>query len=231
MDAKITRYSKSFIDGELAKITDPTLADAEEKFRFSNAQKKSELVVDKMTRLGFFRRPKPGTAFGFVDSVFVPPSIAAGLHEGAWVAVLAEEGRKGWRAVRLATAEQYISWHRQEMVEKLHKEMIEEAEYARSDLRRDLEYFEKLQKKILDALGLHLVELVEQVDSSNYGGRGSDTYTFEEFVSPEMAESVLDTIHGRYAEPDNDAPYDHGSDRVSILANGFINRWHGPWTD
>ena len=177
--------------------------------------------------------------YGFVRTgigdIFVPPPLMT-FDDGTRVAVFPVSGERGIFADKITTLEKYISWHEEEIFavirEVLTARRKEEVKYCTViDPAFDWNRMVDACKKI----GFTLIEVQQNVDSRNYGGRGEDVYLFAEPVTPEQAEKILTAVGGRHAEPDNGCPYDHGHDRVYLLGDttrhGFKNHWCGPWDD
>ena len=175
-------------------------------------------------------------AYGFVSTsvgdIFVPPSLMSGFPNNAKVAVLVFEGPRGKVADRLASLDDYISWHRDEVLENIVK-------FINDDRNQKLHWigncdpsegWDEMKAKC-KALGLDLQEIVKDTKSFNYGGRGSDSYRFTTSITEEKAAEVLTVLGARHAEADPKGPYDPGHDRIVLTVNGFRNDWAGPWTD
>lgn len=175
-------------------------------------------------------------AYGFVGTpagtIFVPPSLMSDFPNNAKVAVLVFEGPRGKAADRIANLDDYISWHRDEVRENIVKFINDDrAEKRRWIGNRDPSNGWDEMKAKCDALGLELIEVKKYTRSTNYGGRGTDTYKFSRAVTKEEADKVLDVLGMRHESKADDAPYDHGHDWITLDAAGFHNDWCGPFTD
>ena len=198
-------------------------------------------VLPKGTVAGkVLRAKKHGVdqSYGFVDTsygdVFVPPSMMADFQNNAKVAVLVSDGPRGKVADRIAKLEDYISWHKDEVLKNV-------CESIDADREQKLRWhgnqdpsngWEELKAKC-KALGLQLVEIVKETKTLNYGGHGIDYYRFSTPITEEQASEVLDALGGRHAEAEPKGSYDPGHDHIVMLTtdNGFCNNWCGPWTD
>ena len=175
-------------------------------------------------------------AYGFVSTsvgdIFVPPSLMSDFPNNAKVAVLVLEGPRGKVADRIANLDDYISWHRDEVLESIVKYINDDrAQKLRWIGNRDpSEGWDEMKAKC-KALGLSLQEIVKHTESFKYGGRGSDSYRFTTSITEEKAAEVLDALGTRHAEADPKGPYDPGHDVIVLTVNGFRNDWCGPWTD
>ena len=175
-------------------------------------------------------------AYGFVSTsvgdIFVPPSLMSNFPNNAKVAVLVFNGPRGKVADRIANLDDYISWHRDEVLENIVKFINDDrAEKRRWIGNRDPSNGWDEMKAICKALGLELREIVNETKSFNYGGRGSDYYRFSSSITEEQAGDVLTALGARHAYAEPKGPYDPGHDRITLIENGFRNDWTGPWTD
>lgn len=196
-------------------------------------------VLPKGTVAGkILRAKKQGVeqSYGFVDTsygdIFVPPSMMADFQNNAKVAVVFERTPRGKVADRIANLDDYISWHRDEVLENIVKMIdADHAEKLRFLRNKDPSDGWYDMKDKCNALGLQLVEIFKEIKSLNYGGRGRDTYRFSTLITEEKASEVLDALGARHAEVVQSGSYDHGHDRITITVNGFHNDWCGPWDD
>lgn len=196
-------------------------------------------VLPKGTVAGtVLRSKKQGVeqAYGFVATshgdVFVPPSMMADFHNNAKVAVLVFEGPRGKVADRIAKLEDYISWHKDEVLKNVCSSIDADREqklrwYGNQD---PSEGWNEMKAKCKE-LGLELLEVIKETKTLNYGGHGIDHYRFSTTITEEQAGKVLDVLGGRHAEADSNGPYDPGHDRIVLTDNWFHNNWCGPWTD
>ena len=195
--------------------------------------------LPKGTIAGEIRRAKKGgvvQSYGFVSSgwgdVFVPPSLMSDYKDDEVVAVLVNEGPRGKAASKIAPINDFISWHKDEILAKVMEAINSQKKQEREwGGRRDPSNGWDEMKAKCDALGLELIEVKKYTRSTNYGGRGTDTYKFSRAVTKEEADKVLDVLGTRHESKADDAPYDHGHDWITLDANGFHNDWCGPFTD
>lgn len=237
--AKMVKENEERIAQLNAPVTDEDIR----KFISEESDWDLNKVMPKGTAIGRVEHSVKGGVvqkYGFVRTasigdIFVPPQLMT-FDCGTRVAVLPATGERGLFADKITTLEKYISWHEEEIFAAIREVLTahrkEEAEYCISiDPAYDWNQMVDACKK----LGFTLIEVQQNVDSRNYGGRGEDVYLFTEPVTPEKAEEILTAVGGRRAEPDNGCPYDHGHDRVYLLGDttkhGFKNHWCGPWTD
>ena len=196
-------------------------------------------VLPKGTVAGkVLRAKKQGVeqSYGFVATsygdIFVPPSMMADFQNDTKVAVLVSEGPRGKVADRIAKLEDYISWHKDEVLKNVCESIDADREqklrwYGNQD---PSEGWDEMKAKCR-ALGLDLSEIRKETRSSNYGGRGSDHYRFSSSITEEQAAEVLNVLGARHAEAEPKGPYDPGHDHIVLTDNGFRNDWCGPWTD
>lgn len=196
-------------------------------------------VLPKGTVAGkVLRAKKQGVeqAYGFVATsygdIFVPPSMMADFQNNAKVAVLVFDGPRGKVADRIAKLEDYISWHKDEVLKNVCGMIDADSEqklrwYGNQDPSGG---WDEMKAKC-KALGLDLIEIRKETNSSNYGGRGSDHYRFASSITEEKAAEVLNVLGARHAEAEPKGPYDPGHDNIVLTVNGFRNDWCGPWTD
>lgn len=198
-------------------------------------------VLPKGTVAGtVIRSKKQGVeqSYGFVATsygdIFVPPSMMSNFQNNAKVAVLASDGPRGKVADRIAKLEDYISWHKDEVLKNVCSSIDADREqklhwYGNQDPSRD---WEEMKAKCKE-LGLQLIEVIKETETRNYGGHGRDYYRFSTPITAEQAEEVLTILGGRHAEAEPKGPYDPGHDHIVVFTNdnGFCNAWCGPWTD
>lgn len=219
------------IRAEIARLSAPvTFVEAEEAFDdpYTNISD----CIPEGTAIGEFHRPN-GKKFGFVDSVFVNPVLSKDLRDGERVAVRVEQGPRGFFATHVAPAKEYLEWHKDEILgairEKLSGERRERAARIERFQKPDTEWSK--MKEAAASVGFTLVEIALRTDSTSYGGRGVDTFVLEGNITRERVERLLDVLHLRHEERGNSAPYEHGSDSITLTQTGFVNKWCGPWTD
>ena len=226
-----TKYSDSIIEaarGELEKLLQPVDAgDVKTEFlTLSVDDLLSRWSLPDYTTHGEISINKAG--FGFVNNVYVPNKLARGM-DGKHCVVRWVDGEKGPRCIKIVDAETYIHWHHDEIVLSLLERLKRTRESQAEEIRHSELYWVKL-KDISKTLGFTLVALELSTISVNYGGRGEDSFTFEEDVDEESARRLLDALQLRHAD-DGSGSYDHGHDRITITQHGFRNAWVGPWTD
>lgn len=195
--------------------------------------------LPKGTIAGEIRRAKKQgvvQSYGFVSSgwgdVFVPPSLMSDYKDDEVVAVLVNEGPRGKAASKIAPINDFISWHKDEIMTKVMESINSQKKQEREwGGRRDPSNGWDEMKAKCDALGLELIEVKKYTRSTNYGGRGTDTYKFSRAVTKEEADKVLDVLGMRHESKADDAPYAHGHDWITLDATGFHNDWCGPFTD
>lgn len=195
--------------------------------------------MPKGTIAGEIRRAKKRgvvQSYGFVSSgwgdVFVPAYLMSDYKDDEVVAVLVNEGPRGKAAEKIAPINDFISWHKDEILARVMETINNQKKQEREwKARRDpTNGWDEMKDKCF-LLGLELIEVKKYTRSTNYGGRGTDTYKFSRAVTKEEADKVLDALGTRHESKADDAPYDHGHDWITLDATGFRNDWCGPFTD
>lgn len=237
-DKTVSEAIKTY-EAEMEKLAKPATIEEAEAVLSNASPYDLTSLLPKGTIAGEIRRAKKGgvaQSYGFVSSgwgdVFVPPSLMSDYKDDEVVAVLVNEGPRGKAASKIAPINDFISWHKDEILTKVMEVINSQKKQEREwSGRRDPSNGWDEMKAKCDALGLELIEVKKYTRSTNYGGRGTDTYKFSRAVTKEEADKVLDVLGTRHESKADDAPYDHGHDWITLDATGFHNDWCGPFTD
>ena len=226
-------------EAEMEQLAKPTtIEEASDVLNFAIPYDLTSFMP-KGTIAGEIRRAKKRgvvQSYGFVSSgwgdVFVPARLMSDYKDDEVVAVLVKEGPRGKAAEKIAPIDVFISWHKDEILAKVMESIDSQKKQKREwGSRRDPSSGWDEMKAKCKALGLDLIEVKKYTRSTNYGGRGTDTYKFSRAVTKEEADKVLDILGTRHESKADDAPYDHGHDWITLDATGFHNNWCGPFTD
>lgn len=237
-DKTVSEAIKAY-EAEMEQLAKPATIEEAEAVLSNASPYDLTSFLPKGTIAGEIRRAKKGgvvQSYGFVSSgwgdVFVPPSLMSDYKDDEVVAVLVNEGPRGKAASKIAPINDFISWHKDEILAKVMEAINSQKKQEREwGGRRDPSNGWDEMKAKCDALGLELIEVKKYTRSTNYGGRGTDTYKFSRAVTKEEADKVLDVLCTRHESKADDAPYDHGHDWITLDATGFHNDWCGPFTD